>query len=253
MAWRVVGVQHVSQHLARGRPHRRLPRPSPLTPPPEPRHPTRAPCTPPAQVFARCINTSPAKSKQFSKGISQLLDEGAVQQLRERGDQGGGGARSPLEPTRASRAHACHAARLRPPPCHAARLLTARLPAASLPPLGLNPGTCRRCAAPIVAAVGPLQFEVVQARMLSEYGVEVRLETIPYSCARWAMAGWDEVDAADADNQLYSVMQLEDAYGRPVLLFNAEWKMNKVIADSGEQLQLRPFAVAPDVEERRRK
>jgi len=149
------------------------------------------------EVFARCINTSPAKSKQFSKGISQLLDEGAVQQLRERGDQGGG--------------------------------------------------------APIVAAVGPLQFEVVQARMMSEYGVEVRLETIPYSCARWAMAGWDDVDAADADNQLYGVMQLEDAYGRPVLLFNAEWKMNKVVADSGEQLQLRPFAVAPDVEERRRK
>ena len=132
-----------------------------------------------------------------------------------------------------------------PPPC--------RLPDASLPPLALTPGACRRCAAPIVAAVGPLQFEVVQARMLAEYGVEVRLETIPYSCARWAMAGWDEVDAADADNQLYGVMQLEDAYGRPVLLFNAEWKMNKVIADSGEQLQLRPFAVAPDVEERRRK
>merc|ERR1719469_1807636 len=52
------------------------------------------------EVFARCINTSPSKSKQFSKGISQLLDEGAVQQLRERGDQGGGGARSPVEPTR---------------------------------------------------------------------------------------------------------------------------------------------------------
>ena len=46
-------------------------------------------------------------------------------------------------------------------------------------------------------------------------------------------------------------MQLEDAYGRPVLLFNAKWKMNKVVADSGERLQLRPFAVAPDVEERR--
>ena len=52
-----------------------------------------------------------------------------------------------------------------------------------------------------MAAVGPLQFEVVQARMMSEYGVEVRLETIPYSCARWAMAGWDDVDAADADGR----------------------------------------------------
>ena len=79
------------------------PDPSPLAPHPEPRHPTRDPCILRAQVFARCINTSPAKSKQFSKGISQLLDEGAVQQLRERGDQGGGGARSPLEPTRATR------------------------------------------------------------------------------------------------------------------------------------------------------
>ena len=148
-----------------------------------------------------------------------------------------------------------------------------------------------------MAAVGPLQFEVVQSRMLSEYGVEVRLETLPYTCARWAMAGWDEVEAAEKDNQaspaapapppgppaprtlrlmvarlaamlaaarspppllrpvrqLYGVMQLEDAYGRPVLLFNADWKMNKVVADSGERLQLRPFAVAPDVEEKRRK
>ena len=159
-----------------------------------------------------------------------------MQQLRERGDQGGGGARSPVEPTR----------------------VTGATEAFSLPPLpplrrSPHPALRRRCAAPIVAAVGPLQFEVVQARMLSEYGVDVRLETIPYSCARWAMAGWDDVDAADADNQLYGVMQLEDAYGRPVLLFNAEWKMNKVVADSGERLQLRPFAVAPDVEERRRK
>ena len=97
----VVGVQHLSQHLARARPHRRLPRPSPLTPNHDIRHATPAPLR--AQVFARCINTSPAKSKQFSKGISQLLDEGAVQQLRERGDQGGGGARSPLEPARATR------------------------------------------------------------------------------------------------------------------------------------------------------
>ena len=99
MAWRraVVGLQH----LARGRPPRRIPRPSSLTPNHDIRYATPAPL--PAQVFARCINTSPAKSKQFSKGISQLLDEGAVQQLRERGDQGGGGARSPLEPTRATR------------------------------------------------------------------------------------------------------------------------------------------------------
>ena len=89
--------------------------------------------------------------------------------------------------------------------------------------------------------------------MAAEYGVEVRLETLPFSCARWAMAGWAAVDAEDAEGKLYGVSQLEDYYGRPVLLFNADWKMNKVVADSGERLQLRPFAVAPDVEEKRRK
>ena len=67
------------------------------------------------------------------------------------------------------------------------------------------------------------------------------------------MAGWDAVDEADKDSQLYGVSQLEDNYGRPVLLFNADWKMNKVVQDCGERLQLRPFAVAPDVEERGRK
>ena len=36
------------------------------------------------EVFARCINTVPSKSQQFNKGIEQLLDEGAVQQLAER-------------------------------------------------------------------------------------------------------------------------------------------------------------------------
>ena len=149
------------------------------------------------ECFARCINTSPAKSKQFAKGISQLLDEGAVQKLQERNDMGG--------------------------------------------------------SAPVVAAVGPLQFEVVKARMMSEYGVDVKLEAMPFTCARWAMAGWDAVDEADKDSQLYGVSQLEDNYGRPVLLFNADWKMNKVVQDCGERLQLRPFAVAPDVEERGRK
>ena len=39
---------------------------------------------------------------------------------------------------------------------------------------------------PILAAVGQLQFEVVQARMLAEYGVETTLEPLPL---RWRV-GW---------------------------------------------------------------
>ena len=38
---------------------------------------------------------------------------------------------------------------------------------------------------PLLAAVGPLQFEVVQYRLQSEYGAESRLENAPWECAKW--------------------------------------------------------------------
>src|SRR5262245_1901208 len=39
---------------------------------------------------------------------------------------------------------------------------------------------------PLLGAVGPLQFEVVQYRMQSEYGADSRLETSPWRVIRWA-------------------------------------------------------------------
>jgi peptide chain release factor 3 len=153
------------------------------------------------EVFALCSNPTPSKYKAFSKGLEQLLDEGAVQRLRERGDDMSAAAGS----------------------------------------------------MPILAAVGPLQFEVVASRLQAEYGVDVSLERLPFASARWAMAGWAAVDKAKADGKLLGVRMLEDTYSRPVLLFPSEWKLNAVLAECTEPLQLRPFAVAPDVEERRRK
>ena len=47
---------------------------------------------------------------------------------------------------------------------------------------------------PILAAVGQLQFEVVQFRMQNEYGVETRLELLPYSVARWVAGGWEALN-----------------------------------------------------------
>lgn len=35
------------------------------------------------EVFARCINPTPSKSKQFNKGLSQLVAEGTVQQVQQ--------------------------------------------------------------------------------------------------------------------------------------------------------------------------
>lgn len=40
-------------------------------------------------------------------------------------------------------------------------------------------------AVPMLGAVGPLQFEVLQARLVSEYGVETRLEHSPWSVVQW--------------------------------------------------------------------
>ncbi len=41
---------------------------------------------------------------------------------------------------------------------------------------------------PILAAVGDLQFDVVESRLTSEYGVKATIERLPYTCARWVEA-----------------------------------------------------------------
>ena len=40
-------------------------------------------------------------------------------------------------------------------------------------------------AVPMLGAVGPLQFEVLQARLISEYQVETRLESSPWTVVQW--------------------------------------------------------------------
>ena len=53
--------------------------------------------------------------------------------------------------------------------------------------------------------------------------------------------------------KLLNVKTLSDTYGRPVLLFPSEWRLNAVVGDLGDDLKLRPHALAPDVEQKRRK
>ena len=48
-----------------------------------------------------------------------------------------------------------------------------------------SPRARRRPGATLLAAVGPLQFEVVQYRLKSEYGAESRLEPAPWTILRW--------------------------------------------------------------------
>jgi peptide chain release factor 3 len=78
--------------------------------------------------------------------------------------------------------------------------------------------------APLLAAVGPLQFEVVQWRLQSEYGADARLESTPWQLMRW-------VDPSVSQDRLSDIrlppgaQQAEDSESRPVLLFDAEWAL----------------------------
>jgi peptide chain release factor 3 len=84
---------------------------------------------------------------------------------------------------------------------------------------------------PLLAAVGPLQFEVVQYRLESEYGAESRLETTHYVGARWFRAKdgsqripampTDAVLARDSDNQL-------------VMLFGTPWSLKSFVERNPE-------------------
>ena len=96
----------------------------------------------------------------------------------------------------------------------------------------------------ILAAVGQLQFEVVEQRLESEYGVECRMESISYSMARWVEGGWDAIDKADADGKLFGVHVAKDRWERPVLLFRNPWKVT-TLAEDAPYLQMVPWAMPP--------
>ena len=92
---------------------------------------------------------------------------------------------------------------------------------------------------PILAAVGQLQFEVVQFRLLNEYGVETRLEPLAYSLARWVDGGWKALEKA---GRLFNTVTVKDSWERPVLLFKNEWNLQQIVADHPD---LKLSATAP--------
>lgn len=75
---------------------------------------------------------------------------------------------------------------------------------------------------PIVGAVGGLQFDVLKFRLENEYGVDAKLETMPFQLARWVDGpGLDPAAIDRSHNTLWA----EDPEGRPVILFASEWAM----------------------------
>ncbi|MES1023975.1 peptide chain release factor 3 [Gloeocapsa sp. BRSZ] len=94
---------------------------------------------------------------------------------------------------------------------------------------------------PILAAVGQLQFEVVQFRLQQEYGVETLLELLPYTVARWVVNGWEALNKV---GRLFNTATVKDSWGRPVLLFRNEWNCQQLQQDHPE---LELAAIAPVV------
>jgi peptide chain release factor 3 len=140
------------------------------------------------EKFAYIRNPNPSTYKKFQKGLSELLDEGAVQMLKDRGDDGNG--------------------------------------------------------TPLLAAVGQLQFEVVEYRLKNEYGVDSIFERLDYTIARWVNGGWDAIAKAEADGKLFGVYIVKDRWERPVLLFRNEWKERSLVTDA-EYLELVPWSFPP--------
>ena len=70
----------------------------------------------------------------------------------------------------------------------------------------------------IFAAVGQLQFEVMQYRLRDEYGVETILTPLPYHCSAWVIG----------DMNLFakptSAALVQDRQGRPMALFSSQWE-----------------------------
>lgn len=75
-------------------------------------------------------------------------------------------------------------------------------------------------AAPVMAAVGPMQFEVMQARLDVEYNVETVTEPVPYSVAR-------RTDAASAPElgRQRGVEIFTRTDGELIALFGDKWKL----------------------------
>ena len=77
----------------------------------------------------------------------------------------------------------------------------------------------------IVGVVGVLQLEVLEQRLKSEYGVEVRRQPLPYSDIRWIMNDPDTVNIP-ALNVTRDTLRVEDMRGKNLLLFTSPWNVN---------------------------
>lgn len=136
----------------------------------------------PPEKFARVQAKDTMKRKQFTKGIEQLTQEGAIQLF----NQVGAGTESY-----------------------------------------------------IVGTVGTLQFDVLEYRLKSEYGVEILMNMQPFEVARWLKFDDDKPVTPTSLKGADRGMLVTDRKDNPVLLVENEWSLGW-ITDNNPKLIMNP-------------
>lgn len=75
---------------------------------------------------------------------------------------------------------------------------------------------------PIIGVVGELQFEVLMHRMQDEYNLEVKLQRLSYTVARWPRT----VDGKAVEQLKGNFTIYRDLIEQPVILLDQEWDLN---------------------------
>ena len=91
----------------------------------------------------------------------------------------------------------------------------------------------------IVGVVGVLQFDVLERRLKSEYGVEVRRQPLPYTVIRWVTNNPEELDISKI-RLTSDIMRVENMRGDRALLFPNDYSM-RFVQDRNENLKLAEF------------
>ncbi len=92
--------------------------------------------------------------------------------------------------------------------------------------------------APVLAAVGPMQFEVAQHRLAGEFGAPARLDRLPYSLARLTDAATSRALTGQS-----GVEVLERGDGALLAVFADKWRLSRVQRDFPDAL-LEPLVAA---------
>ena len=94
---------------------------------------------------------------------------------------------------------------------------------------------------PLLAAVGPLQFEVVQWRLQSEYGAESRLTPTPWTLLRWL----DPHPALANPSSLIVATGVSfgtDKFDQPIVLFPNDWTM-RYFSEKNPELKMHELPI----------